>query len=77
MELVVTSDGAGKDAQNNDVVIPEQKYQFQATVNPCQAILTDDIGLQPMYYELTTNEISQPYSITQSPACGYTETVTL
>ena len=50
MELVVTSDGAGLDAQGDPVTIPELRYPFQATVNPCQAILVDDIGLQPMYY---------------------------
>lgn len=44
MELVVTSDGAGVDATGASVVIPEQKYQFQVTVDPCQATLTDDLG---------------------------------
>ena len=75
-EMIITSDGFN-DMNGQYRQLPQQKYQFTTTVNPCQATLVNNEPLETMTYTLGDSAISQPFQIDQTPACAYTETVTL
>ena len=79
-EMVITSDSythSLDDGSTSTRTLPEYRYQFKTTVDPCIATLTNIEALETMVQTLGDAAISQPYQIDQDPACGYAETVTI
>ena len=78
MYMVLKSDGYTHDADGTTRSLPDHKYQFTATVDPCQTTLSNDPPLNAMVYFLADETLTtQTYTMAQDNACGYTETVTL
>ena len=58
MEMVVTNNGyLAKDGVTTRI-IPEQKFQFKATVNPCVSTLANVEPLENMVYTLAEPAMS-------------------
>ena len=56
-EMIITSDGFN-DMNGQYRQLPQQKYQFTTTVNPCQATLVNNEALETMIYTLGDSAIS-------------------
>ena len=56
--------------------MPDNRYTFQVTIDPCQPILTSVVPPPDMTYTLGDSNINQSYQIDQTPNC-YVETVSM
>ena len=65
-----------EDVNNDNREMPEVRYPFTVTVNPCVVTFESTQTLVDWAYYLEDPTVSQTYAMTQTPSC-YAETVTL